>query len=159
MYTFLRVRFNLKKEESCGKKISQQYLASRKCTVATHDTKTSCVQLHKNALSTELIDISFQMITDEVPASDEEDINISVRDWVLATYDGDGQSYPGEVTYTDSKQLQVNVMQKSGSYFKWPRIKDNIFYRCENVVQKLSAPVLAGNRGQFTFKELMLTHH
>ena len=67
-------------------------------------------------------------------------------------------SHPGEVTYTNSRQLQVNVMQKSGSFYKWPRTKDNIFYRHENVVQKLSAPVVAGNRGQFTFKELTVAH-
>ena len=98
------------------------------------------------------------MQVDEVPANDEEEININVGDWVLVIYDGDGQSYPGEVTYTDLRQLQVNVMQKSGSYYKWPRTKDNIFYRHENVIQKLSAPVVAGNLVQFPCKELTIAH-
>ncbi len=106
-----------------------------KMHAATHDPKISSLQLRKSALSAETIDISYRMQADEVPASDEEEINISVGDWVLVTYDCDGQSYPGEVTYTDPKQLRVNVMQKSVSHYKWPRTKDNIFYRYENVVQ------------------------
>ena len=55
--------------------------------VAMHDPKISSLQLHKNALSAEIIDISYRMHADEVPASDEEEINISVGDWVLVTYD------------------------------------------------------------------------
>jgi hypothetical protein len=59
---------------------------------------------------------------------------------------------------THDPKISSLQLHKSGSHYKWPRTKDNIFYQYENVVQKLSAPVVAGNRGQFTFKELMLAH-
>ena len=61
---------------------------------------------------------------------------------------------PGEVTYVDPKQLQVNVMQKLGGYYKWPLAEDNIFYSYENVVQKLSPPMVVGNLGQFSFHDI-----
>ena len=56
-----------------------------------------------------------------------------------------------EVTYVDPKQLQVNVMQKSGGYYKWPLAEDKIFYSYENVVQKLSPPMVVGNLDSFPF--------
>ena len=62
-----------------------------------------------------------------------------------------------EKSHVDPKQLQVNVMQKLGGYYKWPLAEDNIFYtHCsyENVIQKLSPPMVVGNRGQFSFHDI-----
>jgi hypothetical protein len=127
--------------------------------VATHFHEEFKVQLRKNALSDETTNMCYQSEM-EPPSHDEDEeiMGISVGDWVMVMYDGDGQSYPGEVTYVDEKHLQVNVMQKSGRHYKWPLVKDNIFYNYENVVQRLSPPVVAGNRGQFSFPELELEH-
>ena len=63
-----------------------------------------------------------------------------------------GLSYPGEVTYTESSQIRVSVMEKAGTHYKWPNVQDNIFYSYD-VIMKLTPPVVAGNRGQFLFED------
>ena len=51
-----------------------------KMHVATHDPKMSSLQLRKNALNAETVDVSFQMQADKVPVRDEEETNINVGD-------------------------------------------------------------------------------
>ena len=53
------------------------------------------LQLHQNALDNEITNVRY-CDTSKVPS--KESMRISVGDWVLVTYDGDGQLYPGEVT-------------------------------------------------------------
>ncbi|KAG1652590.1 Craniofacial development protein 2 [Nymphon striatum] len=54
-----------------------------------------------------------------------------------------GLSYPGEVTYAESSQIRVNVMEKAGTHYKWPNVQDNIFYSYDDVIMKLAPPVVA----------------
>ena len=81
-------------------------------------------------------------------------ISYSVGDWVLVTYDGDGQAYPGEITYVDEMQVRINVMEKAGGNFKWPKHEDNIYYTYENIIKPLNPPIVVGNRGQFKFVDI-----
>jgi hypothetical protein len=36
-------------------------------------------------------------------------------------------------------------------YWKWPDVKENIFYPRDKVVKKLDKPEVANRRGQYTF--------
>ncbi|KAG1683465.1 Nephrin [Nymphon striatum] len=54
-----------------------------------------------------------------------------------------GLSYPGEVTYTESSQIRVNVMEKASTHYKWPNVQDNIFYSYDDVIMKLAPPILS----------------
>lgn len=75
-------------------------------------------------------------------------LDVTTGQWVVAIYDG--QKFPGEVvTITDD--MQVNVMHKSGSGWKWLAAKDCIFYDKKDIDQVIDPPVAAGNRGQFVF--------
>ena len=61
-------------------------------------------------------------------------------------------NFPGEVTDIKHGDLYVSVMHKSGKFWKWPEFgRDKIWYTVENVVKKINPPVVAGNRGQFSF--------
>lgn len=80
-------------------------------------------------------------------------ICVSVGDWVIVSYDG--AHYPGEVTDKRGKDIEVNVMvPASNNKWKWPAIPDKIFYKPENIVQKIAppeAPCAGQSRLQFTF--------
>ena len=66
----------------------------------------------------------------------------------------DGIDYPGEVRSIDSNTgVQVNVMHKSGSCWKWPESRDMIYYSKSDILHLISAPVAAGHRGQFSFSD------
>ncbi|XP_033625038.1 uncharacterized protein LOC117288334 [Asterias rubens] len=80
------------------------------------------------------------------------EMTLHIGDWVAVRYDGD--IFPGEVTdfgHTLIADIKVNVMHKSGSHCKWPQDEDHIFYARKDVLEKLKPPIVAGNRGQFTF--------
>jgi len=40
-------------------------------------------------------------------------------------------------------------MHKSGNIWKCPNKEDKIFYKRENIVQKINPPAVAGTRGEF----------
>ena len=63
----------------------------------------------------------------------------------------DGVEYPGEVRSIDINGVQVNVMHKSGSSWKWTQSRDMIYYEKSDILCIISAPVAAGHHGQFTF--------
>ena len=72
----------------------------------------------------------------------------------------DNEHFPGEIISVadDNGDVKVNVMHKAGAYWKWPRIKDNILYRMENIVKKISPPVVAGTRGTVQFHRLLVSN-
>lgn len=81
-------------------------------------------------------------------------IELHISDWVVVVYDD--EHFPGEITSVaddDSGDVRVNVMHKAGAYWKWPCTKDNILYKMENIIKKISPPVVAGTRGQFNFPD------
>lgn len=66
-----------------------------------------------------------------------------------------GNIYPGEVTAVyDIDRVEVSVLHKSGSCWKWPQPKDMIYYYKKDIVRLISPPIAAGHRGQFIFSDL-----
>ena len=78
-------------------------------------------------------------------------MNLDVGNWVLVSYDG--SLFPGEVRGISGKEVKVAVMISSGSHYKWPSVEDCIPYPLEDVVMKLSPPVVKSARGTFAFAE------
>ena len=78
-------------------------------------------------------------------------MDVQVRQWVAVQYDG--VQYPGEVISIDTNGVQVNVMHKSGSCWKWPQSRDMISYEKSDILRIISVPVAAGHHGQFTFSD------
>ena len=65
----------------------------------------------------------------------------------------EGGSYPGEITSCVHDDVQVNVMHKSGKYWKWPNPDDKILYRPENIIRRITPPKVVGSCGQFVFMD------
>lgn len=83
-------------------------------------------------------------------------IDVEVGQWAVVAYDG--ERYPGEVTaLSDIEGVEVSVLHKSGSCWKWPQPKDVICYYKKDIVRLISPPIAAGHRGQFIFSDLYLT--
>ena len=79
----------------------------------------------------------------------EQPCSYAVGDWVLVTYDGYGKSYSVEITEVHESSLQINVMERTGGNFKWPKREDSKYHVIENGVKSLNHPIVVGNRGQF----------
>ena len=66
---------------------------------------------------------------------------MEVGQWAVVAYDG--EQYPGEVTaLSDIEGLEVSVLHKSGSCWKWPQPKDMIYYHKKDIVRLISLLVL-----------------
>jgi hypothetical protein len=74
-----------------------------------------------------------------------------VGDWIQVNYGG--VLYPGSVTDIIGKRTEVDCLEKSGRYWKWPEKKDKIWYQPEDVVKTLQAPEPVSNRLQLHFKD------
>ena len=79
------------------------------------------------------------------------ELDIRTDDWVVMQYDN--KLYAGVVTEMDpyGAYVKVNVMHKSGGFYKWPKDEDHIYYERDCVLQKIQPPSVVGNRGQFQF--------
>ena len=64
--------------------------------------------------------------------------NYSTGQWVVVTYDG--ETFPGEITSCDTADIEINVMHKSGRYWKWPETVDKIFYELNKLYAQLPLP-------------------
>jgi hypothetical protein len=58
-------------------------------------------------------------------------------------------------------EYRVNTMQRSGNYWVWPLKPDSIFYKQEDIIQKIDPPAIVGgravsSRGRFTFKNSLI---
>ena len=78
---------------------------------------------------------------------------LNVGEWVVVCYEG--EKFPGEITSTSSENqdVEVRVMHKSGSGWKWPTRDDKIFYKVEDIECKIKPLTAAGSRGQFVFED------
>ena len=63
----------------------------------------------------------------------------------------DGNTYPGEVIHLDGDMAKVSVMHEAGGHYKWRMETGAIFYAKKDIVRKIEAPIVVGNRGQFRF--------
>lgn len=77
-------------------------------------------------------------------------MSFSVGMWVIITYDG--ENFPGEITAI-SDDIEVSVMHRSGTNWKWPSPVDKISYDKADIVKIISSPTVVGSRGQFTFAD------
>ena len=79
-------------------------------------------------------------------------IDVEVGQWAVVAYDG--EQYPGEVTaLSDIEGVEVSLLHRSGSCWKWPQPKDMIYYHKKDIVRLISPPIAAGHRGQFIFSD------
>ena len=76
-----------------------------------------------------------------------------IGEWVAVEYDG--QLYPGEVTDIIGSNTQVNAMAKTGKLWKWPEMKDLVWYSRSMVKQKI-LPVLpiSGSRDHYMCNDI-----
>ena len=78
---------------------------------------------------------------------------MAVGQWVVVAYDG--EQYPGEVTdFSDIEGVEMSVLHRSGSCWKWPYSKDMIYYHKTDIVHLISPSIAAGHRGQFIFSDI-----
>lgn len=76
-----------------------------------------------------------------------------IGDYVLVLYDG--KYFPGEVAAIKKKEYFVSAMAKSGRKdWRWPDVKDQIWYNEKDVVEIISPPKNVNSRGVFSVKEM-----
>ena len=113
------------------------------------------VSIRKSMNSSDLEDTEEEedSAVEEEPITEEAiPLNLSTGQWVIVTYDG--ENFPGEILSYDV-DIEVSVMHRSGKHWKWPNPVDKIFYRREDILQTITPPKVVGNRGQFTFDEVI----
>ncbi|KAG1651824.1 hypothetical protein GQR58_026730 [Nymphon striatum] len=137
-------------EKYDGFKNVEAYPGISKCHIPSYSFPDKALKLKKHALD-------YDQQISEISVEPTQQQVYTINEWVLVRYMG--LSYPGEVTYTESSQIRVNVMEKAGTHYKWPNMQDNIFYSYDDVIMKLAPPVVAGNRGQFLFEDLKKYQH
>lgn len=77
---------------------------------------------------------------------------IEIGDFVIVSYFED--YYPAQVTNKNTEKVLANAMAKAGRWWKWPNIKDEIWYDNHEVVKKITPPMEINKRGFFAAKEL-----
>lgn len=78
--------------------------------------------------------------------------HIKIGDFVIVSYFND--FYPAQITNKNSEKVLANAMAKAGGWWKWPNVKDEIWYDNHEVVKKIKPPVEINKRGFFAVKEL-----
>lgn len=57
----------------------------------------------------------------------------------------------GEVTMINENEYRISTMEKTGSYWRWPENKDEIWYEEKDIIKTIYPPIVVGSRGQFSF--------
>lgn len=78
-----------------------------------------------------------------------EEKKLKVHDWVEVEYDG--IRFAGTITEIAGEEYKVNVMVREGKFWKWPEVKDEIFYTKEHVLRVINPPTVVNARGHFKF--------
>lgn len=63
----------------------------------------------------------------------------------------DNSYFPGNVTKIENGEFKVDVMMKDGKFWKWPEIKDEIYYTKDKLVRKVNPQSVVNSRGYFKF--------
>ena len=84
---------------------------------------------------------------EEVTVSPTEHLKPRVGCHVIVEYEG--ELFPGRVEVLDIKGAVVNVMVKSGKFWKWPDRKDEIFYPWSEIKNTIQDPDLVSSRGMY----------
>ena len=84
------------------------------------------------------IDTHFSTESESNPKQEEssceaenESIHLEVGHWVVVDYNGD--HFNGEITGIIGDDYKVNMMHRSGNYWKWPSKADEIFYKFQKI--------------------------
>ena len=93
------------------------YPGISKCHIASYSLPDKSLKLKKHALD-------YDNQISEISVEPTQQQMYTINEWVLVRYMG--LSYPGEVTYKESSQIRVNVMEKAGIHYKWTNVQDNI---------------------------------
>ena len=111
---------------------------------AYHDYDFDTIMCFENAQAPVLF-------TADYSETNASELDIPRDDWVVVQYHS--KLYAGVVTKIDpfGAYVKVNVMHKSGGFYKWPKDKDQIYYERDCVLQKIQPPSVVGNCGQFQF--------
>ena len=82
--------------------------------------------------------------------------NIVIGDWIVVKINGN--HFPGEVLRKRGDDCEVNVMIPAGkTCWKWPHVKDCIFYEPKNIFKKINSPDMssrAKGRSRVIFNSL-----
>ncbi|CAH2000804.1 unnamed protein product [Acanthoscelides obtectus] len=62
--------------------------------------------------------------------------------------------FPCQITNVSRVGATINVMERAGKQCKWPLKKDEIFYRKDEIVMGINAPMQRGKRALFDVPEL-----
>ena len=74
---------------------------------------------------------------------------MSVGDYVVVKYDSD--LYPAEITEIKGDSYQCNSMEAVKLGWRWPVKKDEIWYKSNDIVRKITEPIPISSRGTFKF--------
>ena len=92
---------------------------------------------------------------DSISSDDDcesEETSILIGDYVIVSYDG--ELFPRKVESLLNGEAEVNVMTKSGKYWRWPQKKDQITYTKQDVQKKIEPPKSVNKRGCFMVPKL-----
>ena len=64
------------------------------------------------------------------------------------------KNYPGKILQIVDSEFQVNDMNKTGKFWRWPQKEEKIFYTSNNIVKHIEPAQVAGLRGQFEFHQI-----
>lgn len=79
-------------------------------------------------------------------------LTATIGDYVVVQYEGN--TYPGLVEDVRNSEYLVNTLHRCGGAWRWPTVKDAIWY--QSLIRKLKAPTPANSRGMFAFEDFIL---
>jgi hypothetical protein len=76
---------------------------------------------------------------------------LHVGGYVKVQYDA--EYYPAEITAITDDLVQCNCMRACKSGWRWPERRDEIWYKMQDIVNKLLQPIPVTSRGVFKFTD------
>ena len=107
-------------------------------------------QEETNVRNEEITDSDIEL--EEVTVAPTKHLKPRVGSHVIVAYEG--ELLPGRVEVLDVKGAEINVMVKSGKYWKWPDKKDEIFYSWSEIKMTIQDPDLVNSRGMYKVPEI-----
>lgn len=104
---------------------------------------------HLEFYNNEVVGHTTSSAAEENTNSTKKSLNIQVDNWVVVKYDN--SYFPGNVTKIENGEFKVDVMMKDGKFWKWPEIKDEIYYTKDKLVRKVNPQSVVNSRGYFKF--------
>lgn len=89
----------------------------------------------------------------QVPQTDSKSQGqiYNIGDHVIVRWDS--RIYPGEIIAHSEEGATVSCMKRGIKFWKWPKIKDEEFYRWHNIISKINAPKFL-KKGSFHVPEI-----